>query len=300
MMKLFLAISLLSTAALADTVTLDWTIEWKWVNPDGTPRPVIVVNDQWPPPTVTVNEGDRLVVHVTNKLWNETTSIHFHGMYLKGSPEMDGASGSLQCPIPPASTFTYDFTVCHLARGKNTIANQPLVEQVDQVGTYWWHAHNKAQIIDGLRGPMVVNPKKAPWQGQVDGGELVITLGDWYHRQAPYLIREYARTGTEILPNSALINSGQNTQFLVQPGKTYLLRITNIGNAAGQYFQVDGHDLTIVEADGIYVEPYKVEQLYLAVSQRYAVLLTAKTAPAGNYLIKCQVDVGKLTRLWWR
>jgi iron transport multicopper oxidase len=114
-MKFLLALALLLTAALADTVTLNWSIGWKWVNPDGTPRPVIVVNNQWPPPAVTVNEGDILVVHVTNNLWNETTSIHFHGMYLKGSPEMDGASGSHQCPIPPASRFTYDFKVCPMS-----------------------------------------------------------------------------------------------------------------------------------------------------------------------------------------
>jgi iron transport multicopper oxidase len=110
-MRLSFALSLLLSCVLADTVTLDWSIGWKWLSPDGTPRPVIVVNDQWPPPTITVNEGDRLVIHVTNNLWNETTSIHFHGMYMKGAAEMDGASGATQCPIPPLSTFTYDFTV---------------------------------------------------------------------------------------------------------------------------------------------------------------------------------------------
>jgi iron transport multicopper oxidase len=147
---------------------------------------------------------------------------------------------------------------------------------------------------------MVVKPRRAPYEDIVDGGELVITLGDWYHRQAPYLIREYARTGAEILPNSGLISNGQDAQFVVQPGKTYLLRVINTGNAAGQYFEVDGHDLIIVEADGIYVEPYKVDRLYLAVSQRYAVLLTAKMDPVGNYLIKCQVDVGEYPAVYCR
>lgn len=110
-MRTTLALLPLLGSALADTVTLNWNIGWKWVSPDGTGRPAVVVNNQWPPPTISVNEGDRLVVHVTNNLGNETTSIHFHGMYLKGANQMDGASGATQCPIPPGSTLTYDFQV---------------------------------------------------------------------------------------------------------------------------------------------------------------------------------------------
>jgi iron transport multicopper oxidase len=142
---------------------------------------------------------------------------------------------------------------------------------------------------------MVVKAKKnpAPYQARVDGGELLVTLGDWYHEQAPYLLKRFVHGGAEPLPDSGLINSGRDAQFPVKPGKTYLLRVINTGNTLGQYFEVDGHDLTIVEADGIYVEPYKVDRLYLAVSQRYSVLLTTKTAPVGNYLIKCQMDLGK-------
>lgn len=144
---------------------------------------------------------------------------------------------------------------------------------------------------------MVVKAEKSPYQDKVDGGELLVTLGDWYHEQAPYLLKRFVRGGAEPLPDSGLINSGRDAQFPVKPGKTYLLRVINTGNTLGQYFEVEGHDLTIVEADGIYVEPFKVDRLYLAVSQRYSVLLMTKTTPVGNYLIKCQMDLGKNRQL---
>lgn len=58
-------------------------------------------NGQWPPPTVEVYKGDRLIIHVNNKLGNETTGLHFHGIRQHGSNQMDGPSMVTQCPIPP-------------------------------------------------------------------------------------------------------------------------------------------------------------------------------------------------------
>lgn len=100
--------------AHAKTVTYDWDIGWVTASPDGYERPVIGINGEWPCPTVQVDLGDRLVVHVTNSLGNQSTSLHWHGQNQRGTPFMDGTSGVAQCPIPPGSHFTYDFTVSHL------------------------------------------------------------------------------------------------------------------------------------------------------------------------------------------
>lgn len=142
---------------------------------------------------------------------------------------------------------------------------------------------------------------KAPYQRQIDG-ELTVTLGDWYHTQAPFLIQQYesaenaAAGGPEPIPDSGLINSGQNITIKVQDRKTYLLRVVNLGNFVGTYLEIEGHQLTIVEADGIYVDPVTVDRLYLSVAQRYAVLLTLKSprAEEGAILMKAQLDTGKL------
>lgn len=104
---------------LAATVTYDWDITWVNANPDGAKmRPVIGINGQWPCPTLKANVGDHVVVNVNNKLGNETTSLHFHGLMQQGTNSMDGASQVHQCPIPPGSSFTYSFQVRHRSAWK--------------------------------------------------------------------------------------------------------------------------------------------------------------------------------------
>ena len=98
--------------ASAATVTYDFNITWVTANPDGLfERSVIGINGQWPIPYLTATVGDRVVVNVHNQLGNESTSLHFHGMYQNGTTDMDGAVGATQCPIEPGGSFTYNFTV---------------------------------------------------------------------------------------------------------------------------------------------------------------------------------------------
>lgn len=101
--------------AYAATVTYDFNITWVTANPDGLfERPVIGINGQWPVPYITATVGDRIVVNVLNQLGNESTGIHFHGMYQNGTAEMDGSVAVTQCSIGPGISFTYNFTVRRL------------------------------------------------------------------------------------------------------------------------------------------------------------------------------------------
>ena len=43
--------------------------------------------------------------------------------------------------------------------------------------------------------------------------------------------------------------------------------------------------MTIVEVDGVYVQPYQTEQLFMSVAQRYSVLVTALPTASQNYAI---------------
>ncbi len=109
-----LSLSLLFSGIIAQaaTVTYDFNITWLLTNPDGAfEKPTIGINGQWPLPHITANVGDRVVVNVNNQLGNQSTSLHFHGLYQNGTTEMDGAVGATQCGIPPGSSFQYDFNV---------------------------------------------------------------------------------------------------------------------------------------------------------------------------------------------
>lgn len=260
----------------AKNVTYDFNITWVMANPDGMfERPVIGINGQWPIPEVRVTKGDRLITHVHNQLGNQSTSVHYHGMYHQfGSNEMDGPVGVTQCAIPAGKSMTYDFIV-------------------DQPGTYWYHSHDRGQYPDGFRGPMLVDDPDSPYKDMYDG-EIVIRLSDWYHEQMPVLLQQFISvanpTGAEPVPDAALINDSQNVTVAVEPGKTYFVRIINTGAFAGQYFWFQGHSMRIIEVDGVYTEQAEAEMIYLTAAQRYGVLLTTRNDTSANFPFVTSMD----------
>ncbi|KAJ2979753.1 hypothetical protein NUW58_g7124 [Xylaria curta] len=259
----------------AATVTYDFNIGWVTANPDGAfERPTIGINGQWPIPQIEASVGDNVVVHVTNQLGNQSTSLHFHGLFMNGTAHMDGPSQVSQCSIPPGSSFTYNFTI-----------NQP--------GTYWYHSHTGGQYPDGLRGPLIIHDPDSPFLGQYDE-ELVLTVSDWYHEQMAVLLPAFNSkgnpTGAEPVPQAALFNETQDLKVAIQPGKTYLFRVVNMGAFAGQYIWFEGHNMTIVEVDGVYHQPAEAEMIYLSAAQRCSFLITTKNETTANYAFVGSMD----------
>lgn len=272
--QLFTILAFASTA-FSSIITYNWEATWVYAAPDGFARPVLGINGKFPCPTIEANLGDRVIINFSNNLVNETTSLHFHGLFQAGTNSMDGPVGITQCPVYPGTTITYDFVA-------------------QQVGTFWYHAHNGGSYMDGLRGPIVFHDPSPPFKYDED---ITITVSEWYQDQAPGLVNYYQSTdnqlnngGSEPIPNSAVLQDTQNAQISVKAGETYLIRFINIGGFVGSYVKIDNHKLTIVEIDGIYVEPKEVDELYLTVAQRYAVLVTMKSSTDTNYAISATLD----------
>ncbi|KAJ7337089.1 hypothetical protein OS493_009941 [Desmophyllum pertusum] len=53
-------------------------------------RNIILVNGQFPGPTLEVMEGAEVAVKVVNELVNEGLTIHWHGIHLRNNVWMDG------------------------------------------------------------------------------------------------------------------------------------------------------------------------------------------------------------------
>jgi iron transport multicopper oxidase len=119
MLKFLLFVLSVCSVSLADKY-YNWDITWVNAAPDGFTRPVIGINGQWPLPTIECDVGERITIVANNKLSNESTSLHFHGIRQFDTSTMDGPSSVTQCPIPPGSTITYSFIA-------------------DTAGTYWYH-----------------------------------------------------------------------------------------------------------------------------------------------------------------
>ncbi|CAI7624527.1 unnamed protein product [Penicillium manginii] len=247
----------------AKTVTLDFNATWVNANPDGLhERKVVGINGQWPLPVIEVDKGDRLVVNMFNGLGDKYTSIHWHGMFQNGTNDMDGPSMVTQCPIAPGSSMTYNFTV-------------------PQNGTYWYHCHTDACYPDGYRQALIVHDNQSYFNDI-----------DWYHElieDIPF-IRVENPTGAEPVPNSFLFNDTLNTNIAVEAGKTYLMRLINIGAFVAQYFYIEDHTFRIVEIDGVYVDEQEADTLYIAAAQRYSILVTMKNSTTKNYPIVTVAD----------
>lgn len=246
-------------AAIGPQATL--IIANKVIAPDGFPRSAVLAGGTFPGPLIRGKTGDRLNINVVNALADKTmavdTTIHWHGLFQKGTNWADGVAMVTQCPIIPGHSFLYDFRV------------------PDQAGTFWYHSHLGTQYCDGLRGPLVIYSKNDPHKHlyDIDDESTVLTIGDWYHLPAPEL------SGVPH-PDATLFNglgrslNGPNVMNVVR-GKRYRIRLINIGCDSNYQFSIDGHSFTVIEADGEDTQPLEVDRVQIFSGQRYSLILKA-------------------------
>lgn len=269
-----MCVALLGQQAAAETHYLEWSIQNSTITRDCHTVTVATVNGMFPGPTVTITEGDTLVVTVTNNQIYPVT-MHWHGIRQFGTNYADGPAYITQCPIQQGGSYVYEFTV------------------TGQSGTFFYHAH-----INWLRatvhGALIVRPKLTPPYGPVKA-EIPIILGEWFGMNA----NEYelgflytpapAENVTTVTPTingfpGPLYNcsNGDITSYSVEPKQTYLLRIINAAMNSDYHFRVASHKLTVVAADGNYLKPFRTEVVAITPGQTTDVLLiTSRTR--GNY-----------------
>lgn len=230
----------------------------------------MLINGQFPGPTLEANWGDWFEIEVTNTIEDEGTSIHWHGLLQKQTPWMDGVPGDSQCPIAPGKTFTYRF-------------------QADLYGTSWYHSHYSAQYSSGLVGPMVIyGPQNVEYD--VDLGPIIISdyYSEYYFVNVEKTLANPASgqagppLATNNLINGKTNNGGSIATFNVQSGKSYRMRLINPGSASVQKFSIDGYNFTIFANDFVPIEPYTTDVVTLGVGQRSDILFKATGKPTDS------------------
>nr|CAB69046.2 acidic laccase [Coprinellus congregatus] len=258
------------------------------VAPDGFQRSAALAGTDansmvFPGPVIQAFKGETFNINVRNRLADpsmlRTTSIHWHGFFQAGSAWADGPVGVTQCPIAPNRDFLYTFATAR------------------QAGTFWYHSHHRSQYCDGLRGAMVVYDPEDPHRSlyDVDNEDTIITLADWYHPPGPVL-----ETLNVATANSTLINgkgrypTGPTTPLAVvgvTAGKRYRFRLVSISCSPFFTFSIDGHRMTIIEADGESTQPLVVDSIDIHAGQRYSFVLEANQ-PVANYWIRSNPNRG--------
>lgn len=214
--------------------------------PDGFERSVMTINGTIPGPTIIADWGDTLVIHVTNNIDTNGTSIHWHGIRQNFTNPNDGIVSISQCPQAPNTTFTYTF-------------------QATQYGTTWYHSHFSLQAWEGVFGAIIIN---GPASANYDEDLGTITLVDWFHDTVNSLFLSEEANGP-VTANNGLINgtnvfgedgssnqTGSRFQTTFEAGTSYRLRIINTAIDTMWKFSIDNHTMTVISADLVPVEPF--------------------------------------------
>lgn len=268
--------------------------------PDCFVKTIFGINGSYPGPTIRAQQGDTLKIKFINHLPTEGFTMHWHGIRQINSSWADGTAQVSQCPILPGESFTYEFIV-------------------DRPGTYFYHGHFGTQRAAGFYGGLIVDLQDGwiePYYYDA-GAEHMIIVNDWWHK--PIMDQEEGLEAIPFVfvgdPQSVLIEGRgrydcnatnrvtnasvpeytpvalkcNNTDprcaphvWKVERGKTYRLRLASVASLSSLNFKIEGHNMTVVEADGHNIEPFTVDNLDLYSGETYSVLVHANQ-PLDNY-----------------
>ncbi|KAH7520659.1 hypothetical protein FEM48_Zijuj08G0168700 [Ziziphus jujuba var. spinosa] len=241
-------------------------------------KSIVTVNGKFPGPRIIAREGDRLLIKVVNHVRNNIT-LHWHGIRQLRSGWADGPAYITQCPIQTGQSYVYNYTI------------------TGQRGTLFWHAHI-SWLTATLYGPIVILPNKhVPYPFPQPFKEVPIIFGEWWKADTETVINQAMQTGSAPnvsdaytingLPGPLYNCSAKDTYRLkVKPGKTYLLRLINAALNDELFFSIANHTLTVVEADAVYIKPFKTQTVLLTPGQTTNVLLRTKSkTPNATFLI---------------
>ncbi|MCJ1296813.1 hypothetical protein MMC34_008380, partial [Xylographa carneopallida] len=236
-----------------------FTISRGTIAPDGVSRSVILINGQFPGPTIEANWGDTIQLSNMSQ-WVSSLSIS-RCKYTTRSPV-------------PRKVHRFTGTV-YFKRQR--------------------HGLTDAQYAGGLFGPMVIHgPKNVPYD--VDLGPIL--LSDYYHTEYFQIVKEVMspNAGPPFSDNN-LINGKMNfdctepsvggtctsnaglSKFRFQTGKAHRLRLINSGAEGIQRFTVDNHTMTVMANDFVPVVPYETDVVTLGIGQRTDVIVKATGKP---------------------
>ena len=276
----------------------DLTIGEQAVNFTGAPRIATTVNGSLPAPILRWREGDTVTLRVTNRL-PATSSIHWHGLILPSA--MDGVPGIAKGfnGIKPGETFTYRFPVrqsgtywyhSHSGFQEQTGLYGPIIIDPKDPESFTYDRDYVVTLSDWTdEDPVDVYSKLKKLSHYYNFNErshadLMADLqekgvsGTWNERKMWNQMRMSQRDLSDVTgyTYTFLMNGvtpADGWLGLFERGERVKLRFVNA--AAMTFFDVriPGLKMTVVAADGQYVEPVSVDEFRIGVAETYDVLV---------------------------
>ncbi|KAM4077705.1 hypothetical protein ACJW30_12G159700 [Castanea mollissima] len=279
---LFILLFCFSTAALAGDpfVFYDWTVSYLTASPLGVKQKVIGINGQFPGPILNVTTNWNVVVNVKNGL-DEPFLLTWNGIQHRKNSWQDGVLGT-NCPIPAGWNWTYQFQV------------------KDQIGSFFYFPSLSFQRAAGGYGGIIINNREViPVPFGMPDGDITIFISDWYSKSHKELRQDVEKGINLGVPDGILINGfgpyhidgavvPDGITYLkinVEPGKTYRLRVHNVGISTSLNFRIQNHNLLLVETEGSYTVQQNYTNMDVHVGQSYSFLVTMDQNASSDYYI---------------
>ncbi|KAL4596939.1 hypothetical protein ACB092_12G200100 [Castanea dentata] len=279
---LFILLFCFSTAALAGDpfVFYDWTVSYLTASPLGVKQKVIGINGQFPGPILNVTTNWNVVVNVKNGL-DEPFLLTWNGIQHRKNSWQDGVLGT-NCPIPAGWNWTYQFQV------------------KDQIGSFFYFPSLSFQRAAGGYGGIIINNREViPVPFGMPDGDITIFISDWYSKSHKELRQDVEKGINLGVPDGILINGlgpyridgavvPDGITYLkinVEPGKTYRLRVHNVGISTSLNFRIQNHNLLLVETEGSYTVQQNYTNMDVHVGQSYSFLVTMDQNASSEYYI---------------
>ncbi|ROL83550.1 copper resistance system multicopper oxidase [Pseudomonas chlororaphis] len=266
------------------------------VNYSGTSRTAMTINGGLPGPLLRWREGDTVTIRVRNRL-KEDTSIHWHGLILPAN--MDGVPGLSFHGIAPGGLYEYRFKVrqngtywyhSHSGLQEQAGVYGPLVIEAREPEPFQYDRDYVVMLSDWsdeaperLMHILKKQPGYYNFHKRTVGDFIEdVSRDGWAATLADRKMwAQMKMTPTDLADVSGhtytyLINGqspGGNWTGLFKPGEKLRLRLIN--GSAMSYFdlRIPGLKMTVVAADGQYVQPVSVDELRIAVAETYDVLV---------------------------
>ncbi|NNB42534.1 copper resistance system multicopper oxidase [Pseudomonas chlororaphis] len=266
------------------------------VNYSGTSRTAMTINGGLPGPLLRWREGDTVTIRVRNRL-QEDTSIHWHGLILPAN--MDGVPGLSFHGITPGGLYEYRFKVqqngtywyhSHSGLQEQAGVYGPLVIEAREPEPFQYDRDYVVMLSDWsdeaperLMHILKKQPGYYNFHKRTVGDFIEdVSRDGWAATLADRKMwAQMKMTPTDLADVSGytytyLINGqspGGNWTGLFKPGEKLRLRLIN--GSAMSYFdlRIPGLKMTVVAADGQYVQPVSVDELRIAVAETYDVLV---------------------------
>ncbi|GAB2231673.1 hypothetical protein Drorol1_Dr00010684 [Drosera rotundifolia] len=270
---IFCALALSATLSVfwanADDPTLnfEWIVTYGTISPLGVPQRGILINGQFPGPTVNCVSNDNIVVNVINKL-DEPLLITWNGVQQRKNSWQDGVLGT-NCPILPNKKWTYH------------------MQMKDQIGTYTYYPSTLMHRAAGGFGAFNIHRRSVvPLPYMEPDGEFNLLVGDWF--KADHKVLEQILSSGKPLPfpDGLLINGHPKSYlFTGEGGKTYLFRVSNVGLMTSINFRIQNHTLKLVEVEGSHTIQNVYDKVDIHVGQSMAFLVTLNKTVKDYYIV---------------